>query len=254
MALDGFLAGLPAGVQIFSLFEANPQLVDLIVDIAGTAPALARYLSRNASVLDAVIGGVFFAPWPGEVGAGGRAGRPPGRQPDYERKLDAARRWMKEWHFRIGVHHLRGLIDGFEAGKQYADLAEAVIAALWPVVLADFAATHGPPPGRGAVVLGMGSLGAGRLNAGSDLDLIVIYDAAGVEASDGKRPLPTRSLLRAPDPSLGHRAVDRRWPKGGSTRSTCACAPRAGRGRWRPRWKASATIRRPRPGPGNILP
>jgi [glutamine synthetase] adenylyltransferase / [glutamine synthetase]-adenylyl-L-tyrosine phosphorylase len=37
-ALDGFLAGLPAGVQVFSLFEANPVLIELIVDIAGTAP------------------------------------------------------------------------------------------------------------------------------------------------------------------------------------------------------------------------
>ncbi len=58
---DGFLAGLPAGVQLFSLFEANPQLIDLIVDIAATAPALAHYLSRNAGVFDAVIGGDFFA-------------------------------------------------------------------------------------------------------------------------------------------------------------------------------------------------
>ena len=47
-------------------------------------------------------------------------------------------------------------------------------------------------PGRGAVVLGMGSIGSGRLNAGSDLDLIVIYDADGVEMSDGPRPLATR--------------------------------------------------------------
>ena len=62
---DRFLAGLPAGVQVFSLFEANPQLIDLIVDIAATAPALARYLGRNAQVFDAVIGGSFFAPWPG---------------------------------------------------------------------------------------------------------------------------------------------------------------------------------------------
>ena len=38
----------------------------------------------------------------------------------------------------------------------------------------------------------MGSLGAGRLTAQSDLDMIVIYDAYGVEASDGKRPLPAR--------------------------------------------------------------
>ncbi len=192
VALDGFLSGLPAGVQIFSLFEANPSLVDLIIDIAATAPALARYLSRNAAVLDAVIGGSFFAPWPGVAGLAADLARRLQDQADYERRLDAARRWMKEGHFRIGVHHLRGLIDGFEAARQYADLAEAVIAALWPVVLADFAARHGPPPGRGAVVLGMGSLGAGRLNAGSDLDLILIYDAAGVEMSDGARPLAAR--------------------------------------------------------------
>ena len=41
-------------MQVFSLFEANPVLIELIVDIAGTAPALARYLSRNAGVLDGV--------------------------------------------------------------------------------------------------------------------------------------------------------------------------------------------------------
>lgn len=34
---DGFLQGLPAGVQLFSLFEANPSLIDLIVDICATA-------------------------------------------------------------------------------------------------------------------------------------------------------------------------------------------------------------------------
>jgi glutamate-ammonia-ligase adenylyltransferase len=136
VALDGFLSGLPSGVQIFSLFEANPSLVDLIIDIAGTAPELARYLARNARVLDGVIGGSFFAPWPGMASLAADLGAKLAETPDYERKLDAARAWMKEWHFRIGVHHLRGLIDAFEAGKSYADLAEAVIAALWPVVTA----------------------------------------------------------------------------------------------------------------------
>lgn len=192
IAFDGFLKGLPAGVQIFSLFEANPQLIDLIVDIAATSPALALYLSRNGGVLDAVIGGSFFAAWPsmGELVAGLTAAL--ADIPDYERKLDAARRWSKEWHFRIGVHHLRGLIDAFEAGKQYADLAEAALAALWPIVETEFAQKYGPPPGRGAILLGMGSLGAGRLNAESDLDLIVIYDAGDAEYSDGRKPLAVR--------------------------------------------------------------
>ena len=193
VALDGFLAGLPAGVQIFALFDANPALVDLIIDVAATAPALARYLARNAAVLDAVIGGSFFAPWPGMAALRDALVQRLAEAGDYEKALDAARVWTREWHFRVGVHHLRGLIDAFEAGKLYADLAEAVIAALWPVVLGDFARKHGAPPGRGAVVVGMGSLGAARLNAQSDLDLILIYDAAGVEASTGKRPLAERA-------------------------------------------------------------
>ncbi len=191
--LDAFLARLPAGVQIFSLFEANPQLVDLLVDIADTAPELARYLGANASVLDAVIGGSFFETWPGRDALESDLERRLAPLPDYEAQLDAARRWAKEWHFRIGVHHLRGLIDAHEAGRSYADLAGATVAALWPQVVANFAEAHGALPGAGATALGMGSLGAERLSAGSDLDLIVIYDAPGDAQSDGRRPLDARS-------------------------------------------------------------
>jgi [glutamine synthetase] adenylyltransferase / [glutamine synthetase]-adenylyl-L-tyrosine phosphorylase len=192
LALDGFLAGLPAGVQLFALFEANQSLVDLIIDIAATAPELARYLSRNAHVLDAVIGGSFFAAWPGRAGLLTEAARLLSDAADYEAKLVALRIWQKEWHFRIGVHHLRGLIDADEAALQYADLADATLAGLFPVVVGDFARKHGVMPGRGAVLLGMGSLGAGTLNAASDLDLILIYDAMGTEMSDGPKPLATR--------------------------------------------------------------
>jgi len=189
---DHFLGGLPAGVQVFSLFEANPTLIDLLVDICTTAPRLGQYLARNSDVFDAVIGGDFFAAWPGMAALNADLGARLDAAGDYERMLDAGRVWMKEWHFRIGVHHLRGLIDAFEAATHYAQLADAVLAAFWPRVVAEFARKYGPPPGRGAVVLGMGSLGAARLNAGSDLDLIVIYDPDGQEASNGPRPLATR--------------------------------------------------------------
>jgi len=188
-AFDGFLKGLPAGVQIFSLFASNPQLLRLIADICAIAPELAAYLSRNASVLDGVIGGDFFADWPGQAVLQDQLAEAMARAPDYEARLDAARRWAKEWHFRIGVHLLRGLSDAAEAGGQYAELAEAVVGAVYPVVVDELAERHGRPPGLGAVALGMGSLGAGWLNARSDLDVIVIYDAAGVEESDGKKPL-----------------------------------------------------------------
>ena len=192
---DRFLAGLPAGVQLFSLFEANPQLTRLIVDICATAPALAQYLSQNAGVLDAVLGGSFFADWPGKAALIKELQDILQGLDDYEAQLLAARRWAKEWHFRIGVHFLRDLIDSAQCGAQYADLAQAVVAAVWPVVTQEFERKHGPMPGRGGAVIAMGSLGAGRLTATSDLDLIVVYDAQGVDASDGRRPLATRTYF-----------------------------------------------------------
>ncbi|MEX0350717.1 MAG: glutamine-synthetase adenylyltransferase [Paracoccaceae bacterium] len=195
MALDGFLAGLPAGVQLFSLFDANPHLIDLLIDIVGTAPELAGYLSRNSSVFDAVIGGSFFDDWPGRSALQSDLSDRLAGETDYERRLDLARGWKKEWHFRVGVHHLRGLIDGASAGAQYADLADAVILSLLPVVMGNFAIKHGPAPGRGVAVLGMGSLGAAQLNAASDLDMILIYDPEEAEFSDGPKPLAARTYF-----------------------------------------------------------
>ncbi len=190
---DAFLSRLPAGVQVFSMFEANPQLMDLMSDIVTAAPRLAQYLGRNAQVFDAVIAGDFFSPWPGMHWLADALSALLEDAPDYEERLNTARRWQKEWHFRIGVHHLRGLIDAAEAGAQYAQLAEAVLRALAPLVERELARKHGPAPGNGYCVLGMGSLGAGRLGSSSDLDLIVIYDADNDAVSEGRRPLAARS-------------------------------------------------------------
>jgi [glutamine synthetase] adenylyltransferase / [glutamine synthetase]-adenylyl-L-tyrosine phosphorylase len=186
---NGFLSGLPAGVQLFSLFEANPQLLDLLVEICGSAPSLARYLSHNSAVFDGVIGGTFFEALPDVATLTSVLEARLAGVDDYETQLNSTRSWMKEQHFRIGVQHLKAMIGSEEAGRHYSDLAEAVLRAVLPAVCAEFARRHGPMPGLGAMVLGMGSLGSGSLTATSDLDLIVIYDALGEDASQGKRPL-----------------------------------------------------------------
>ena len=73
---DRFLTGLPAGVQVFSLLLANPRLLLLVAEIAGSAPRLAEYLGRHAGVLDALIDPDFLTRTPD---AGGAA-RPPRRR------------------------------------------------------------------------------------------------------------------------------------------------------------------------------
>ena len=188
-AFDKFLSGLPAGVQIFSLFEANPNLLDLLTGICAAAPRLAEYLGRNSGVIDAMLARDFFERTPGveDLLAELNAALP--GDDDFEEVLNASRRWSKERHFRIGAQLLRGIASPEEAGRAYSVLAEACLRGLAPRVTAELAKRHGPPPGKGACVLAMGRLGSREMTASSDLDLLVIYDADGAEQSEGRSPL-----------------------------------------------------------------
>ena len=188
---ETFLRGLPSGVQVFSLFDASPRILDLVLDIITTAPSLASYLSRNSGVLDAVLSGEFFDPLPDKATLVQELQKLLTQSDDYEDQLNITRRWMKECHFRVGVLQLRNIADAFEASLAYSELAQACLIGLLPKVEAEFARKHGEIEGSGLAILAMGKLGSNEMTATSDLDLIVIYDPAGHEGSNGKRPLAT---------------------------------------------------------------
>ena len=192
---DRFLKGLPAGVQVLSLFEANPQILDLLVDICAMSPKLADYLGRNASVLDAVLTPDFFQPQD-EATMCAEALAAVEAAGDYEGQLDSLRIWTHEHQFRTGVHLLRGLCTPREAGAAYTAIADAVLQALLPVVEDEFARRHGRITGARFAVIGMGKLGSGEMTASSDLDLITIYDAPGGSDSDGAKPLPATTYFQ----------------------------------------------------------
>ena len=184
---------LPAGVQLFSLFHTNRQLIDLFIDIISSSDALSEYLSGNVQVLDAVIEGTFWSEWPGIIALREDLAKTLAREKDYESQLNASRRWGREWHFRVGVHLLRGVITPEIAGLQYCELALATLEELWSLVSSQFSKKYGLPPGRGAVLIGLGSLGTKRLHSKSDLDLILIYDPAGIEMSVGEKEINSRT-------------------------------------------------------------
>ena len=191
-AFGNFLSKLPAGIQIFSLFENNKQILDLLIDILGTSGALSEYLVKNTDVLDSVIAPEFWEIWPSRKILSSELELILKSEMDYEAKLDLTRRWCKEWQFKIGVHYLRSQISAKRAGAQYAELAEITLSIIWKEVLFEFAKKFGPEPGNGAAVISMGSLGSGVLHANSDLDLIIIYDADGNDQSEGHRSLSAR--------------------------------------------------------------
>ena len=187
---DEFLARLPAGVQLFSLFHANTGLLRLVADIMAEAPLLAENLARRPALLDAVLGEDFLAPLPSRDALAADLAELISGARDFEDTLNLLRRWANERRFQIGVQLLHRTLDPAAAGGAYADIAEAVLTALLPVVATDFARVHGGMPGGEMAVLAMGRLGSREMTASSDLDLILIYDApAGQEESDGERKL-----------------------------------------------------------------
>ena len=185
---DRFLGGLPSGVQILSLFEANPNLLEMLTEICAAAPRLATYLGRNSGVIDALLSRDFFEPTPDADTLLAEYQSAAPEVDDFEGNLDACRRWAKERHFRIGAALLRGIDPPEEAGRAYSALADACLRAMVAPATAEVARRHGPPPGEGACVVAMGRLGSHEMTAASDLDLIVIYDDADA-MSDGPKPL-----------------------------------------------------------------
>jgi [glutamine synthetase] adenylyltransferase / [glutamine synthetase]-adenylyl-L-tyrosine phosphorylase len=191
VGFDHFLAELPSGVQLFSLLKQQPALLELIAAIMGTAPRLARILSKRRRVLDAVLTPGFFGAVPSEADLKQIIAAELDGASDFEDVLDRARRIVHEQAFLIGVRVLTGSIGAAQAGGAYAQLAECMIVAIQAEVEREMARSHGRVPGGAMAVVAMGKLGGREMTAASDLDLIVIYDFDPAAAmSDGFKPLP----------------------------------------------------------------
>ena len=186
-----FLSRLPAGVQLFSLFQAHPELLELVAEIMGSAPRLAERLSRNALLLDGVLSGDFRDPLPDVDGLAAELDAALDQARDFEDVLDISRRWTHDREFQIGVQMLRGDGQADRLGATLADLADAVLRSLKPRVEEAFAEIHGRLAGAGLAVVGMGNLGGREMTVSSDLDLTFIYGGpADATLSDGAKPLP----------------------------------------------------------------
>ncbi|MEK0082767.1 bifunctional [glutamine synthetase] adenylyltransferase/[glutamine synthetase]-adenylyl-L-tyrosine phosphorylase [Benzoatithermus flavus] len=200
---DEFVTGLPAGVQLFSLFRANPELLKLLTDLMGTAPRLARHLSRNVDLFDAMLTPDFFERLPGRPMLEAELRSKLADARDLQDILDICRRWAHGRQFQAGLQVLLGIAPAGAASRALAAIAEVVIAALLPAAESWLVAQHGAIEGGAFAVIGLGKLGSHELTVGSDLDLVFVYDAAEDAVSQGAKPLPAATYYAR----LGQRLV-----------------------------------------------
>ena len=182
---DAFLTSLPAGVQLLSLIQRNPPLLGRLAAVLGAAPSLGAHLANSPSALEGLLAR-GTAPDPAQSlrsrlsGAG-----------ILEDAITVIRSTVREEDFRVSVATLDGRLDADAAGLERATLADAALSALLPRVLADFEARNGRVRGGALALVLLGKAGGREMMAGSDLDLMFVYDhPPGVQASTGARVLP----------------------------------------------------------------
>ena len=198
LRFDNFLSGLPAGIQLFSLLGNNPALLDLMVNIMAAAPRLAEIIAARPHVFDGMLDPGLLVELPTHDYLGKRLKSFLSSARHYEEILDRLRIFAAEQRFLIGIRLLTGSIGGAQAGHAFTDLADLVIDEALKAVVAEMEAAHGKIPGGRVALAGMGKLGSYELTAGSDVDLILLYEHDDDAAeSDGAKPLdPVRYFTR----------------------------------------------------------
>lgn len=187
---DYFLASLPAGVQLFALLQANPDVLDTLAEVLAAAPQLAEALAQNAALFDSLI---EYAEHPAAFDRDSLTAslqRQMQAARDFQDVLDWARRWTTELKLQVGIGLLRGNMDGRASGLALSTVADAVLTDLLRHVTAEFVAQHGRIAKSAVALVGLGRLGSQELTLESDLDLVLVFDCPETAGqSDGARPL-----------------------------------------------------------------
>ena len=186
---DAFLTSLPAGVQLFSLFRANPGLLRLIALIMGTAPRLAERLAGSTRLFEAMLTPDFIEELPSRAALSAELDDTLAAARSTEDLLDRARVWAQARQFQVEFLVLTARLSAHGGLDQLTAIADLLLERLLAPVEGWLAETHGRVPGGRFAVLGMGKLGSRELTIGSDLDLVFVFDAPPEARSDGAKPL-----------------------------------------------------------------
>lgn len=179
---DSMLSRQASGVHLLSTLHRNPAVLQRIAAVLGAAPSLADHLASLPAALEGLLHPDQAAPVLAD------------RLSDAttpEDVVTVTSAFVRAEEFRLCCAQMEGGIDVDAAGFARTALADAALAALLPVVLAEHARRYGTIRGGDVAVVALGKAGSAEMMAGSDLDLMLLYThPPGVTESTGSRPVP----------------------------------------------------------------
>lgn len=178
---DDFLDALPAGIQLFSLFNSNAHLLNMIIKLIGNAPVLAKRLLRYPQLLDLVVQRHFDTP-------------SFSLSQDLDNWLGLARNEEEIYHyycmfklekeFMVGVQLLERSITPNEASHILTRLADTMIQKAVELAILQLSEKYNIKTETQFALIALGKLGSESLIIGSDLDVMCIYDLSDEYPND----------------------------------------------------------------------
>ncbi|HVY50133.1 MAG TPA: bifunctional [glutamine synthetase] adenylyltransferase/[glutamine synthetase]-adenylyl-L-tyrosine phosphorylase, partial [Devosia sp.] len=187
---DNFLGRLPSGVQLFALLRTHEELRELLVQLMASAPRMAEAVIHRAHVMDGLIDPAFADEISRRSALVGKVDSFLSDARDYQEVIERARIIGQEQRFLIAAGLLSGTVSARQAGEQFTALAETLLQKLFVAVRRQFEERHGVVPGGAVGLLAFGKMASREMTMSSDLDFILLYDAAdGALESNGGKPL-----------------------------------------------------------------
>lgn len=179
--IDDFLAGLASGSRCLSLLAANPALLELLVEILTTAPALTATLSGWPEQLETAVSPGFFDMLPDRRLMLADAAEVLKAATDAQEALELAARWVRDHEFQIAANVLRHTIESSDAGHAFSGVADAACHHLFDRLARELEADS-DSTGADMVVVAHGPLGTEELNYRSPLDLFFVFEPSDTSA------------------------------------------------------------------------
>jgi glutamate-ammonia-ligase adenylyltransferase len=182
--LDRFVSGVGSRRFYYELLFDRPELVDRLTALFSSSEYLSGYLARHPGLIEPV----FDDP---EVLLLDREALESdldslgGYRDDEELRLRALRLFHHRQMINVGLLDLGGRIERLDMERALTEIGEVCLACALDLARDQIASRSDEYRQRLSesefLVVGMGKLASSELSYGSDLDLIFLYDAPGVE-------------------------------------------------------------------------
>jgi [glutamine synthetase] adenylyltransferase / [glutamine synthetase]-adenylyl-L-tyrosine phosphorylase len=178
-----FVEATGARESFLNLFQENEKFLELLLILFGSSGLLSQIIIRNPELLDLLtdMDAVYRFKTPEKISEDLDKYLLKGTNLDDKSLI--LRRFKQAEELRIGVRYLIKEADLEGTLSDLSSLADVFLQAVFKLACEEFSHKGNHAVAKNFCIVGMGKLGGGELNFGSDLDVIFVYDK--LNGSDG---------------------------------------------------------------------